>query len=235
MRLTQSIKRVIELEQAEDQRSGMRQVQPARERILQAACALFSRQNVEATSIRDLAGYAGVNSQLIYHYFRDKQGLCRAVVDREASRIRSLLEKAVQRAGSPGERLAAFIHTWVTITVNHADSVRLVFRITQSSDARHQAFVKKRSFQNARLMQKLIREGIESGDFRRDVDPRMAVASLAGMVFFLATAGEVLLPAAGLGQEKNLAEKLARHSADLFLHGISKSDASSAHSRAARR
>jgi AcrR family transcriptional regulator len=196
-------------------------VPPRRERILTAAAALFAHNGVKATSIRDIAKRADANSQLIYHYFRDKRGLCQAVVGREAERIQALLQQAVDHTGSPRDRLVSFIRSWITITVNDAAAVRLVFQITQTGDARNLSFVKDRSFRNATLMRTLIREGIKSGDFRADLDPRFATATLAGMVFFLATSGDVLFAAVGLDREPHLAEKMAQHSAALFLHGIS--------------
>jgi hypothetical protein len=71
-------------------------------------------------------------------------------------------------------------------------------------------------------MRSLIEAGIKAGEFRTDVDPRYAAASLAGMVFFLATSGPVLIPAVGLSHETKLPEKMASHTVNLFLEGIRK-------------
>lgn len=47
--------------------------QRSRERILEAALQLFSSQGYRATSVRDIAGGAGVSTGNVYHHFPDKE------------------------------------------------------------------------------------------------------------------------------------------------------------------
>jgi TetR/AcrR family transcriptional regulator, transcriptional repressor for nem operon len=54
-----------------------------RERIVQAAADLMFRQGVAGTSIPDVQRAAGVSASQIYHYFGDKRGLVRAVIDHQ--------------------------------------------------------------------------------------------------------------------------------------------------------
>jgi TetR/AcrR family transcriptional repressor of nem operon len=54
-----------------------------RDRIVQAAADLMFRQGVAGTSIPDVQQAAGVSASQIYHYFGDKRGLVRAVIDHQ--------------------------------------------------------------------------------------------------------------------------------------------------------
>jgi TetR/AcrR family transcriptional regulator, transcriptional repressor for nem operon len=54
-----------------------------RERIIVAASALMFARGVAGTSIPDLQKAANVGASQIYHYFGDKQGLVRAVIDHQ--------------------------------------------------------------------------------------------------------------------------------------------------------
>ncbi|MCO6003562.1 TetR/AcrR family transcriptional regulator [Actinoallomurus purpureus] len=54
-----------------------------RERIVQAAADLMFRQGVAGTSIPEIQQAAGVSASQIYHYFGDKRGLVRAVIDHQ--------------------------------------------------------------------------------------------------------------------------------------------------------
>lgn len=54
-----------------------------RDRIVQAAADLMFRQGVAGTSIPDVQQTAGVSASQIYHYFGDKRGLVRAVIDHQ--------------------------------------------------------------------------------------------------------------------------------------------------------
>jgi AcrR family transcriptional regulator len=49
--------------------------------ILEAALDLFSHQGYRATSIRDIAERAGVSTGNVYHHFKDKETIFRALLD----------------------------------------------------------------------------------------------------------------------------------------------------------
>jgi AcrR family transcriptional regulator len=51
-----------------------------RSRILQIALSLMSQRGVDGTSMRDLAGAAGLNVASLYHYFPSKRDLLAAVL-----------------------------------------------------------------------------------------------------------------------------------------------------------
>ena len=53
---------------------------PTRSRILQIALTLMSQRGVDGTSMRDLAGAAGLNVASLYHYFPSKRDLLEAVL-----------------------------------------------------------------------------------------------------------------------------------------------------------
>lgn len=53
----------------------------SRERILSAARELFAGNGINATSIRSIAGAAGVDPALVHHYFGTKQQLFAAAIE----------------------------------------------------------------------------------------------------------------------------------------------------------
>jgi len=192
----------------------------AREQILLAAQELFAKNGFHATSIRQIATSTGLNSQLIYYYFGDKSRLHRAVFERAATEIHARAKAAVDSDGSARVRLERFILEWTQDVLSKATLIRALFRAAQEGDKELAALVRERSSRNARLVQSLLDEGIRYGDFRKDLDSRFASASLAGMVFFLATSGPVVMSANAISSDEGLVNRLARHTADLFMQGI---------------
>jgi TetR/AcrR family transcriptional repressor of nem operon len=61
--------------------------QATRERIVAAAAALMFAHGVRGTSLDDVLKEAGVSKSQLYHYFRDKDDLVRAVIARQTEQV----------------------------------------------------------------------------------------------------------------------------------------------------
>jgi AcrR family transcriptional regulator len=81
----------------------------ARQRILDAAYDLFSRQGIQAVGIDAIIERSGVARMTLYRHFGSKDALVLAFLeDREARWTKEWLQTEVQRrASDPGERLLA--------------------------------------------------------------------------------------------------------------------------------
>ena len=82
----------------------------SRVRLLLAAEALTYRNGFASTAIADIAEEAKVPLGNVYYYFKTKEEIGGAVIERRLSRFRTLLEEFDQ-ASSPRERLCAFVDT----------------------------------------------------------------------------------------------------------------------------
>jgi AcrR family transcriptional regulator len=81
----------------------------ARERILEAAYELFSRQGIRAVGIDSIVEASGVARMTLYRHFASKDALVLAFLERREERwIKDWLQREVElRAVEPGERLLA--------------------------------------------------------------------------------------------------------------------------------
>jgi TetR/AcrR family transcriptional regulator, regulator of cefoperazone and chloramphenicol sensitivity len=77
----------------------------AKARIREGALRLFSEQGVAQTSVRAVAGAAGVSAGLVIHHFGSKDGLVRAVDEAVVRRITTALGEVP--ADSPDAQLMA--------------------------------------------------------------------------------------------------------------------------------
>ena len=73
--------------------------------ILNAAAELFSTQGFDRTTIRDIAGQAGLLPGSVYHYFSSKEDLYMAVHQEGFRSVMLQLQAAVDEASDPWERL----------------------------------------------------------------------------------------------------------------------------------
>src|SRR3954471_2794758 len=74
---------------------------PPRERILQAACALFYRDGINAVSVDAIAAAADTNKMTLYRHFESKDALIAAYLGELAAEGEQVWEAA--RAAHPGD------------------------------------------------------------------------------------------------------------------------------------
>lgn len=188
--------------------------------ILAAATPLFASSGMRAVTIRQIAAAARVNSQLIYYYFGDKVGLFRAALESAAGRVAALLARAGVRDGTPQERLAQFIRDWVKVTLEEAPTLRMLHRAMLEGDSTLVADIQRYSSGHAAQIGSLIDEGKVSAAFRAGLDTQRTIASLVGMVQYLAVAETILFPSTKLKMNRAEREAMGRHTAELFLKGL---------------
>lgn len=80
-----------------------------RERLIAAACDLFYRQGIAATTLAHIAEAAGVPLGNMYYYFKTKDNIVAAVVEARTEEIRSATALLQRRHGSPKARLKALL------------------------------------------------------------------------------------------------------------------------------
>jgi len=75
------------------------QAEERREQLIDTALRVFAEKGWDATSIPDLARAAGIAQGLMYHYFRNKEELLIAVIERHSflSELRELLTVSADR------------------------------------------------------------------------------------------------------------------------------------------
>jgi AcrR family transcriptional regulator len=85
---------------------------PTKERIIDAAGAVFAQKGFKAATIRQIAKTAHANVASINYYFRDKEGLYRAVLDDIFSKGFQQFPSTCdpEKTCSPEQRLYTFIH-----------------------------------------------------------------------------------------------------------------------------
>lgn len=89
----------------------MRTHHQVQQRILETAQALFSRFGFKKTTMDDIARAVFRAKSSLYHYFRNKEEIYRAVVEREGRAVKEEIRRAIARADSPVAKLEAYVKT----------------------------------------------------------------------------------------------------------------------------
>ena len=173
---------------------------PTAQVILDAAESLFARQGFAATTVKQLGARAGVTPALLYYYFRDKDGLYEAVLERILGQLAGAAGERLGTAPSPQQAVRSIVALQAEILTARPDAARLILRELVDHEARHAGPVASAFVTTAfRGLCDAIRAGQAAGHFRRDLRPEHAALSTIAQVVYAFLARPLFLSQRGDG------------------------------------
>lgn len=102
--------------------------QPTRDALLAAAAALFGESGYDGVSIRDVERRAGVNRNLVAHYFGTKDALWRAAVNWLMLEFAAELERygELVEIVRPEQRPPVLLKVYLRFTRRHPEFIRII-------------------------------------------------------------------------------------------------------------
>ena len=191
--------------------------------LFRAARAEFAAKGLEGARVGTIADQAGVNKQLVYHYFGSKEDLYIAVLEDAYQDIR-LREGELDLAGLPP---IDAMRRLIEFSFDYLDRNReFVALVTDENThlGQHLNRLQKLESINRPIIE-LIREtlerGVKRGDFREGLSPIQVYLSIAGLGFFYFANNHTLSRIFGqdLGSTEAIAERRA-HVIDFAMAAI---------------
>ncbi|NOZ32469.1 MAG: TetR/AcrR family transcriptional regulator [Alphaproteobacteria bacterium] len=164
----------------------LRDPERTRARLLEAARREFSEHGLSGARVSSITASAGVNKQLLYYYFGDKESLYAEVIERAYADLR-LGEQALELDRfSPREAMERFIEFNFDYLAEHRYFVALL-----NDENIHKARHIRKSEQLAGMHERLghtigaaLKRGLADGTFKRAIDPVELYISIASLCFF---------------------------------------------------
>jgi AcrR family transcriptional regulator len=138
-----------------------------RERLMNAAVALFARKGYAATTVREIVAAAGVTKPVLYYHFGSKEGIFLEMMGRALREFEATAADALRAPGSVRARLGGFLDRMHALMLQHVDEMRVLDAIYYGPpqgapffdyEALHTRFIE--------IVSGLVREGIAAGEFR---------------------------------------------------------------------
>jgi AcrR family transcriptional regulator len=163
-----------------------RNPEQTQERIHAAATAAFAERGFDGARVESIARHAGVNKQLIYHYFGSKDALFTAVLERAYMEFRAA-EAALTLDALPADEaiLALVEFTW-NYYLEHPEFIRLLNSENQMK-ARHLKASPRTKTINAShisIARHTLKRGQREGTIRKEIDVLQLNTSIAALGFF---------------------------------------------------
>src|SRR5918996_2754767 len=111
--------------------------QTSRDAILDAAIRCFAANGYAATTIKDLAFEAQVNSALLYYYFVDKQTLYRETLRHVAQRLSDSAGRQLDEELPPDAVIRRFVQQQAEFLIANPHVPRLMLREMLEHTGRH--------------------------------------------------------------------------------------------------
>lgn len=157
---------------------------PPKQRILDAAEALFAARTFSGTQVDAVAEAAGVNKRLIYHYFTDKAGLYGEVL-RQVHRRWAAFDYFKDAPKGPLEFIDGFV---VWSFRKYRDDPHFVRLVMGENFHEGRYFALASPSPSTRLLlttfSEVVQRGRIQGQIREDVDPIQLLADVMGLCFY---------------------------------------------------
>lgn len=147
--------------------------------ILEGALHCFAEKGYAATTIDDIVRYLGISKGAIYNYFTSKEEMYSQIMESRMKRLVGSLGENQDKEKSASAKLRRLIQKFVAQQID--DLRRLLgFHLEYSLHASRQdelkASIEKHDSSALTMISKLIAEGKANGEFRPDVDERLAAS-----------------------------------------------------------
>ncbi|MBU8906243.1 TetR/AcrR family transcriptional regulator [Desertibacillus haloalkaliphilus] len=153
-------------------------------KIVNAAAEVFREKGYKEATLEDIANKVGMLKGSLYYYIDKKDDLLYAVVERPLSEMTENLKQIVHSSNSPStkleqalknhingfERYQSELFVWVSIEWFKSEFGGEIATLGDEYD---------------RLFRTIINEGIEKGEFRSDLDPKLMTFAVFGVYNYM--------------------------------------------------
>jgi len=163
---------------------------PGKDHILDVAEKVFSELGFDGASTRTISGEAGVNMAMLNYYFGSKEGLFLAVFNRKIISFQNLL----QNLGNDGSmtawnKIEKYIEMYAERVVNNNCFQKMLYQemaMQRRGDLADK--IAEILMKNVSEVHKILQDGIDNGEFNKDIDMEMVIATIYGTKNFIINA-----------------------------------------------
>ena len=179
--------------------------------IMEAAARVFAERGYHGASTQDIADLLGIRQASLYYYFPSKEVALEHVCMQGVAGFFETEQAIATGPGTPREKLAGLIRAHIAPLLDRSHFVRVFLTQRQFLPNPSRRRIGKFSRAIEALFEQVIRQGIRSGEFRADTDPRLSALGILGMCNSVA---------AWYGKENASMERIGGEFVATVLHGL---------------
>ena len=137
-----------------------------RDYIVNVACKIFNRHGFKKTTMDEIALACHKGKSSIYYYFKSKEDIFRAVVEREAEELKERLDRTIRKDDQAVDRLKAYI----LFRLYRVRSLENFYAALNEDSLSHMDFILeiRRNFdmEERQLVREILDDGMRNGSFQ---------------------------------------------------------------------
>jgi AcrR family transcriptional regulator len=153
--------------------------------IVAAAAKVFRDKGYHAATVRDIAEAVGILKGSLYHHFESKEALLYLVVKEPIAQMQRTIAAIAEADLPASEKLRRAIAAHLEAFDRHHPHLFVYLREREAVKRRFREMIGFSPKEYERCWQRILREGVESGEFRPDLDIQVASYGLLGMLNWL--------------------------------------------------
>jgi TetR/AcrR family transcriptional regulator len=158
--------------------------QETRERILDAAHAVFLRKGTAGSRTQEIADEAGVNKALVHYYFGTKAALADAIFERELGALTPLIFGILaDEKRSLEQKVRDIVHAQIDFHSARPYLAGYMLSEMHAEPQRLVAIIDRRGHPPREVIRRQIREAVEAGTMR-PITAEQFIVNLMGLLIF---------------------------------------------------
>jgi len=149
--------------------------------IIDAAARVFAERGFHGATTQDIADVLGIRQASLYYYFSSKEGALELVCLKGVEGFFEAAKAIATSPGTPGERLQRLVESHLSPLRDRPDFVRVFLNERQHLPTESRRRIGKWSRGLEKIFEDVIKEGVRQGEFRADLDTRLATLAILGM------------------------------------------------------
>ena len=149
--------------------------------IIEAAARVFAERGFHGATTQDIADVLGIRQASLYYYFSSKEAALELVCIKGVEGFFEAAEAIAAGRGTARERLSLLIKSHLSPLIDRGDFVKVFLNERQHLPRESRRRVGRWSRGLERIFEDVIKEGMTKGEFRADLDPRLAALAILGM------------------------------------------------------
>ncbi len=137
-----------------------------RENIVSAATEVFSRYGFKKTSMEDIARALRMGKSSIYYYFKGKEEIFQAVVDREANLLRVKVKEILESGLPVTEKLRSYVKMRMDLIKQLSNYMEILKNDDLMNLELTEKFRKKYDDEEITIVKQMLEEGINRNELK---------------------------------------------------------------------